>query len=400
MSKSGLLSSQLCMRSAGVSIRSLADFSPKTNLDSLLRTHKLTISKHLEVGESAGPANVPVTPLTAASIAALGSSSRPKRAGEDASAPKTSGEPKLAAAVLLASDSKRMGMGRGKHEYPTDNCAAAFNTGVPIIDPQTVFPEFLNHTVHTSLLAQYLSSTAFAQSKGKKILMFETNTTVGPVYYSALVAAEAIRPSNKTQILDLQANGNIEFTPAYGIYENGNPVGVGLFNYITDASDVTAVISIDGGNTTPTQVKVKYLTATSVAQKGGYTWAGQTFGGNFESDGRLQGTKDVQTVQCDTMAKTCSVKVPPPGFALVFLSDSSQTEIGTDNTATIATSVLATSNGHGGKDDPLNFQNELRSTSRGSKKGGAVWLRPAAALLVTASSLAIGAMLVGRALVR
>ncbi|KAJ7824836.1 hypothetical protein B0H13DRAFT_2375269 [Mycena leptocephala] len=90
----------------------------------------------------------------------------------------------------------------------------------------------------------------------------------------------------------------------------------------------------------------------------------------------------------------------PPGFALVFLSDSSQTEIGTDNTATIATSVLATSNGHGGKDDPLNFQNELRSTSRGSKKGGAVWLRPAAALLVTASSLAIGAMLVGRALVR
>jgi hypothetical protein len=53
---------------------------------------------------------------------------------------------------------------------------------------------------------------------------------------------------------------------------------VGLFNYITDpsgASDVTAVINIDGGNTTPTQVKVKYLTATSVAQKGGYTWAGQ-----------------------------------------------------------------------------------------------------------------------------
>jgi hypothetical protein len=39
-----------------------------------------------------------------------------------------------------------------------------------------VLPEFLNHTAHTSLLAPYLNSTAFAQSKRKKLLMFETNT--------------------------------------------------------------------------------------------------------------------------------------------------------------------------------------------------------------------------------
>ncbi|KAJ6554258.1 hypothetical protein B0H19DRAFT_1152984 [Mycena capillaripes] len=360
-------------------------------------------------------------------------------------------------------------------KYPTDNCAAAFNTGATIIDPQTVFPDFLNHTAHTALLAPYLNSTAFAQANGKRILMFETNTascggfvgisdafgaalwgldyalqmahsnfsgamfhvggqnvfynpftspptnestfhqwTVGPVYYSALVAAEAIGPSNTTQILDLQANGNNEFTPAYGIYEAGEPVRVALFNYITDpsgTSDVTAVISIDGGNATPGQVKVKYLQAASVAQKGGYTWAGQTFGGNFESDGRLAGTEDVQTVQCDTTAKTCSVKVPAPGFALVFLSDAAQTETAmpsktfsttaltkTQNTATVARSVLATSNGHGGGDDPLLHNGDLGSTSRGSKSGARA-LRPAAALLVTSGALALGAMLVGRALV-
>ncbi|KAF8188458.1 hypothetical protein K438DRAFT_1594081 [Mycena galopus ATCC 62051] len=89
----------------------------------------------------------------------------------------------------------------------------------------------------------------------------------------------------------------------------------------------------------------------------------QTFGDIFESDGRLQGTEDVQTVQCVTTARTCSVKVPAPGFALVFLSAAAQTEDqGTPsktfatmvmttkksrNTATIAVSVLATSNGHG-----------------------------------------------------
>ncbi|KAJ7196712.1 hypothetical protein GGX14DRAFT_574781 [Mycena pura] len=41
-----------------------------------------------------------------------------------------------------------------------------------------------------------------------------------------------------------------------------------------------------------------------------------TFGGFFESDGRLMGQEDIKTVQCDTSAQTCSVKVPAPGFLL------------------------------------------------------------------------------------
>ncbi|KAJ7235652.1 glycoside hydrolase family 79 protein [Mycena rebaudengoi] len=337
-------------------------------------------------------------------------------------------------------------------KYPTDNCAAAFHTGGPINDPQTVFPNFLTHKAHTKLLAPYLNSTAFAQTKGKKLLMFETNTascggfggisdvfgaalwgldyalqmahsnfsgamfhvggqnvfynpftspptnestfhqwTIGPIYYSALVAAETLGPSNTTQVLDLGLNGGNEFTPGYGIYEAGEPVRVALFNYITDptgVSDVTAVISVaqggaGGGGATPASVKVKYLKAASVSQKGGYTWAGQTFGGNFDSDGRLMGAEDVQTVPCDTTALTCSVKVPAPGFALVFLSDAAETEtLGapsttfkttaltrTQNTATVDPSILATSNGHGGSADPLLLDKGLGSTSRGSANG-------------------------------
>jgi len=97
---------------------------------------------------------------------------------------------------------------------------------------------------------------------------------------------------------------------------------------------------VDGGNTTPQEVKVKYLQAASVAQKGGHAWAGQTFDGNFESDGRVQGTEDIQTAQCDTNAKTCSVKVPAPGFALVFLSDAAQTEDKGAPSTTFATTEL------------------------------------------------------------
>ncbi|KAJ7450304.1 hypothetical protein B0H11DRAFT_322421 [Mycena galericulata] len=45
------------------------------------------------------------------------------------------------------------------------------------------------------------------------------------------------------------------------------------------------------------------------------------FGGNFESGGRLMGTQDVQTMQCDKTVQMCSMKVPTLGFALVFLID-------------------------------------------------------------------------------
>jgi hypothetical protein len=140
-------------------------------------------------------------------------------------------------------------------------------------------------------------------------------------------------------------------------------VRVAVFNYLDDpsgANTVHAVISIAGA-TMPSSVKVKYLAAASVVQKGGYTWAGQvrcvsspsslpfppllffslctllgtseltsarlqTFGGFFESDGRPTGQEDVQTVQCDTTAQTCTVDVPAPGFALVFLTDDAFTE--------------------------------------------------------------------------
>jgi hypothetical protein len=32
---------------------------------------------------------------------------------------------------------------------------------------------------------------------------------------------------------------------------------------------------------------------------------------------------DIKTVQCDTTAQTCTIEVPAPGFALVFLTDDS-----------------------------------------------------------------------------
>lgn len=97
-----------------------------------------------------------------------------------------------------------------------------------------------------------------------------------------MIMAEVLGTSNKSRVLDLFANDNNMFTPAYAIYEDGKPTRVALFNFMTDPTgenDYTASISIGGdngeSNASPTQVKVKYFHAESVSSKGNISWAGQ-----------------------------------------------------------------------------------------------------------------------------
>ncbi|KAF8838073.1 glycoside hydrolase family 79 protein [Paxillus ammoniavirescens] len=345
--------------------------------------------------------------------------------------------------------------------YPTDNCYAQFGTGTPRTG-QEMLPSYLTHKSGQQIVSEYLSSTVYAQTVGKPFLMFETNTascggfpglsdsftaalwavdyglqmayvnftnamfhvggqsvyynpftppvtnqstfhqwTIGPIYYSALFIAEALGPSNQSQVLDLQMNGGNEYTPGYAIYENGQPTRLALINFVNDASgasDYTVSISIAGA--TPAQVKVKYLSATSVTQKYNFTWAGQTFGDVFGSDGRPVGAVDIQTVDCDQTRNVCDVKVPAPGAALVFLSDQALAESDQgptmtfpttaytklENTATINPSVLATSNGNKGLADSL----------AGTSKGGANGAFGLAQAVPSLGALIAGALLVAR----
>ncbi|KAJ6595642.1 hypothetical protein DFH09DRAFT_144191 [Mycena vulgaris] len=195
--------------------------------------------------------------------------------------------------------------------------------------------------------------------------------TIGAVYYSALISSEVFGKTNTSQIIDLLGNDANIYTPQYAIYENGAIARVALFNYITDAtgkSDYTATITVSGG-TVPSSVQVKYFLSDSVSTKDNITWAGQTLGTIHEVDGRFKGDLSVVTIACDTSANTCLVPVPAPAFALVSLTEeedistvtfSTSTYTNAAGTATIAASVLATSNGMSGK----NW--ELGSTSSGS----------------------------------
>ncbi|EMD34946.1 glycoside hydrolase family 79 protein [Gelatoporia subvermispora B] len=196
--------------------------------------------------------------------------------------------------------------------YPDDNCAAAFpdaGFGAPK-DPQTVFPEYLNHNAGKDIVGAYIDSTNIAQQYGKPFLMFETNTascggfpgisdsfgsalwgidyalqmayanftgalmhvggvddsynpftapptnmsqfeqwTIGPIFYANLVVAEALGTSGTSQVLDLNMNeGNI-YTPGYGIWENGQLARLVLINFMTDptgANSYTTTIQVGG----------------------------------------------------------------------------------------------------------------------------------------------------------
>ncbi|KAJ7266877.1 glycoside hydrolase superfamily [Mycena haematopus] len=321
-------------------------------------------------------------------------------------------------AGLITNYSANIGALSVEH-YPTDNCFPEYGIGV-FHDPQAEFPDYLNHSSPVALCEPYLDAAAISQAAGKPFLMFETNSAscggfpgisdsfgaalwaldyglqmaysnfsgamlhVGgqdtyynarfssllvthsspltkgnsAVYYSALISAEVFGKTNTSQIMDLHGNGNNIYTPQYAIYENGAIARVALFNY------------------------VKYFLSDSVSTKTNITWAGQTLGIARQVDGRFKGDLNIVTITCDTGANTCLIPVPAPAFALVFLTPeasiptvtfSTSVYTNTANTATVAASVLATSNGMSGSDW------ELASTSQ-EKNGALSGYRPAGVL--------------------
>jgi hypothetical protein len=228
-----------------------------------------------------------------------------------------------------------------------------------------------------------------------------------------LVVAEALGQTGTAQVIDLYPQSVAQ--PNYAIYENGKPSKLVLFNYASDptgAANYQFNATIDGGSV-PSQVAVKYLLAPTVTSKDNITWAGQTFGGDFASDGRLQGTLNVTTVQCDTGANTCLVTVPAPGVALVFLNTNdaeindgaatqgastfatttlhtktkSQTKNGA-NTATMDPAVLATSNGSSAKD-----RKAFGSTSQGKVRNSSLRENPSVSVTAFAMVMAMFGMM-------
>lgn len=122
----------------------------------------------------------------------------------------------------------------------------------------------------------------------------------------------------------------------------------------------------------------RYLSSASVSNKNDIKWAGQSFGTKYQVDGVLHGDLDVTTVDCNTGDNSCTISVPGPGFAVVFMDGDAGVEATatygastyettantkTRNYATVDPTVLATSNGHSGADRELMGATSPQSSS-------------------------------------
>lgn len=170
--------------------------------------------------------------------------------------------------------------------------------------------------------------------------------TTGSVYYSTLVVAETFGQSNVSRIVDLTNSTDPDaiYHPVYGIYENDAPTRLVLFNYVSDTSGASTLyqsITFPGGNA-PSTVSVRYFSAPSASEKYNITWAGQTLGYSFQSDGRLYNTQQTETITCSNGA--CVVPVYAPSIALVFLTNTALTDSDVPSSATVtyATTVIGT----------------------------------------------------------
>ncbi|CAD6588899.1 MAG: hypothetical protein TREMPRED_005197, partial [Tremellales sp. Tagirdzhanova-0007] len=302
--------------------------------------------------------------------------------------------------------------------YPSNNCAV---NGV-VIQAQDIFADFLNHTNAQYLMSLYLQDSASTLAAGKEFIMLETNSascggfpglsdsfgialwmtdfalqmawgnfsaamlhvggqdvyynpftppptnlskvdewTTGSIYYSSLVVAEAFGSSNLSQITDLSDSTDI-YHPVYAIYESGVTTRIVGFNYVNDPTGAsTYQLTLNG--LSASQVFVRYLSAPTISEQYNITWANQTMGTSFASDGTLSGTVSTITIGCNN--GQCVVPIPAPAIALVFLTAQAETDstANANATSTFATTVvgtgsatmdplvLQTSNGQNGPDD-------------------------------------------------
>ncbi|EJD00414.1 uncharacterized protein FOMMEDRAFT_169881 [Fomitiporia mediterranea MF3/22] len=153
----------------------------------------------------------------------------------------------------------------------------------------------------------------------------DSNWHTGANYYSLLVLAESI--SNSTSIvvdlnIDNSTTNNASSVAAYGIYDGDarNRSKLVFFNYDYpraggNSSDAIQSFVIPA-NLTST-VGVRYLLAANITEQTAISWANQTVGEN----GVLQGTQTMEIVNC---TEGCSVKVPGPGLAVVWLEPQSE----------------------------------------------------------------------------
>ncbi|RPD66740.1 hypothetical protein L226DRAFT_476575 [Lentinus tigrinus ALCF2SS1-7] len=204
-----------------------------------------------------------------------------------------------------------------------------------------------------------------------------------PPFYGMLPVAEALESTNGSRVVDLNIKNSMwdgsQTSAGYAIYDGTSSTvhSLVIFNY-KNVSGTTSDYALD-----PTfipasnnQITIRYLTAPSVNEKTNIAWGGKTYSG--VSDGNAVDATFASSVQDKTMecAGGCSIQVPGPGIAVVFLGGAPNTTVTTNGSS---------SNGSSATDG--SGSTPTRSGDNGAERiGGSI----AAALLGAAVLVAMG----------
>ncbi|UZJ57367.1 hypothetical protein CBS101457_006687 [Exobasidium rhododendri] len=215
-----------------------------------------------------------------------------------------------------------------------------------------------------------------------------------PIFYSLLVVAEALRSSNditNVTVTDQLLPSNL--AAAYNIYEDGAVLKKVFINMVNDPSGGNDLkINFPTPASSPSSVAYKILTAPTLAEKENITWAGQTFG--YYSEGLL--VNDETILQAPCQGGNCTISVPAPGVALVFLSDTLESQetptvsafqpVGTNNPQ-----IILSSNGDRGRRGGATSKNSARSAAPPALKAPskAVTLIQSISVAVSFAALAV-----------
>jgi len=154
----------------------------------------------------------------------------------------------------------------------------------------------------------------------------------GSPYYSALFLTEVGDPTGSVIVdLDLQNSTTDQSATiaGYGVYTDAGRRRdrLVILNYASPTSaDEDAIQQFHIPVNLTHKVFCRILTAPDVTEKTNITWAGQTVGQN----GDLEGEQQTSTIDCKA---GCSINVPGPGAALVWLDSEAKLFMGNSTIA-------------------------------------------------------------------
>lgn len=165
--------------------------------------------------------------------------------------------------------------------------------------------------------------------------------TTNANFYAVLAVTEALQNTKGSKVVDLNLNNSVNdyaaINAGYAVYDasSSHVQTLVLFNYANmsaQASDYTIPASMFTGAADSANVMVRYLVAPTATETTNITWGNLTYA--HVADGRLVEAQTSWPDKTYSCAQGCTVQVPGPGMAVVFIGGAPQTIAGTSANST------------------------------------------------------------------